>query len=163
MPVTFYGKWSLDVVGNVGEFDQRVRIVGSVASDGSVSGAVGTQVAAIDGNGWNAFLERSSDGGATWQPNLIQRIPSVTQQDGLIVTLYGDDSVVAPQDSDVTVQFVYLNLLVNPPGPQPPYSFTLPPGQFWPMPPPKPCPCCCKCPCACRVIKATKRGRGRCG
>jgi hypothetical protein len=157
MPITFYGKWSLEVVGNVGEFDQRVRIVGSVAGDGSVSGAVGTQVAAIDGDGWNVFLERSSDGGTTWLPNLVQRIPSVTQKDGLIVTLYGDDSVVPPKDSDITVQFVYLNQQVNPPGPQPPYSFTLPPGDFWPMPPPKLCPCCCKHPCVCHVGKARKR------
>lgn len=149
MPVTFYGKWSLDVVGNVGEFDQRVRIVGSIASDGTVSGAIGTQVADIDGASWNVFLERSSDGGATWQPNLVQRIPSVTPTDGLIVTLFGDDSIVAPQDSDVTVQFVYLNLQVNPPGPQPPYSYTLPPGDFRPMRPPMPCPCCCRHPCTC--------------
>jgi hypothetical protein len=44
MPVTFYGKWSLDVIGNVGDFDQRVRIVGSAASDGSVSGAVSVRL-----------------------------------------------------------------------------------------------------------------------
>jgi hypothetical protein len=159
MPITFYGKWSLDVIGNVGEFDQRVRIMGSVASDGSVSGAVGTRVAEIDGDGWNVFLERSSDGGVTWLPNVVQRIPSVTPKDGLIITLFGDDAIVPPQDSDVTVQFVYLNQQVNPPGPtQPPYSFTLPPGQFWPKRPPEPCPCCCKCPCTCRVTKTPKRG-----
>jgi hypothetical protein len=156
MPATFYGKWSLDVIGNVGEFEQRLRIVGSVASDGTVAGTVGTQVAAIDGDGWNVFMERSSDGGTNWDLNLIQRIPSVTPKDGLIVTLFGDDSVVAPQDSDVTVKFVYLNAQVNPPGPaQPPYSYTLPPGQFWPQLPPPVCPCCCQCPCACHQ-KASK-------
>jgi hypothetical protein len=159
MPVTFYGSWSLDVVGNVGEFEQRVRIVGSIASDGSVSGSVGTQLAEIDGDSWEVFLERSSDGGATWLPNLVQRVPSVTPKDGLIVTLFGDDSIVPPQDSDVTVQFVYLNLQVNPPGPQPepPFNFTLPPGQFLPMPPPKLCSCCCVHPCSCQVRKSPKR------
>jgi hypothetical protein len=158
MPVTFYGKWSLDVIGNVGEFDQRVRIVGSIASDGSVSGAVGTQLAEIDGASWEVFLERSSDSGTTWLPNVIQRVPSVTQTDGLIVTLFGDDSIVPPQDSDVTVKFVYLNRQVNPVGPQPPYSFTLPPGQFWPMPPPKLCTCCCKHSCCCGVTKSRNCG-----
>jgi hypothetical protein len=159
MPVIFYGQWSLDVIGNVGEFQQRLRIAGSIASDGTVAGTVGTQLAAIDGAGWNVFMERSADGGATWLPNLVQRLPSVTPTDGLIVTLYGDDSVVAPQDSDVTVQLVYLNRQVNPTGPTPPpYSYTLPPGQFWPMPPPRTCPCCCKCPCSCRgTPRSSKR------
>jgi hypothetical protein len=66
MPITFYGKWSLEVIGNVEEFQQRLRIVGSVASDGIVDGTVGTRVAEIGGKAWNVFMERSSDGGATW-------------------------------------------------------------------------------------------------
>jgi hypothetical protein len=160
MPATFYGQWSLEVVGNVDEFMQRVRIVGSIASDGIVAGAVGMQVAAIDGDGWNVFLERSSDNGATWQTNLIQRVPSVTFPDGLIVTLFGDDDIVLPQDSDVSVKFVYLNQQVNPPRPfQPPVPFTLPPSQFRPPLPPRVCPCCCQCPCGCHHPKKPKRRR----
>lgn len=161
MPAIFYGKWSLDVIGNVGEFLQRLRIVGSTGSDGTVAGTTGTQIAEIDGNGWNVFMERSSDGGGTWQTNLIQRIPSVNPTDGLIITLYGDDSVVPPLESDVTVKFVYLNRQVNPvPGP-PPYSYTVPPGLFWPPRPPRICPCCCKYPCCCHGTKALKRARCR--
>ena len=68
MPVTFYGKRSLDVVGNVNEFEERVRIVGSLASDGIVGGTVGTQVADIDGTSWDIFMERSGDGGALGRP-----------------------------------------------------------------------------------------------
>ena len=162
MPATFYGKWSLKVVGNVNEFKQRIRIVGSVDSDGVVDGALGTQVAAIDGDGWTAFLERSGDNGATWQANVIQRVPGVTFPDGLIVTLYGDDEVVPPQDADVAVQFVYLDPQVNPPRPaQPPFPFTVPPGQFRPPPPPRPCPCCYRCPCGCLTTGKPKRGRCR--
>ena len=147
MPVTFYGKWSLDVIGNVGEFPQRMVISGSISSDGIVSGAVGTQVAAVDGAAWTLTMQRSEDGGLTWIENLVQRIPSVTTSSGLIVTLYGDDSVVPPLDSDVTAQFAYLNPQVNPQGPvPPPYSYTLPAGQFWPMPPPRICRCCCESP-----------------
>jgi hypothetical protein len=150
MPITFYGKWSLEVIRNVEESQQRLRIVGSVASDGIVDGTVGTHVAEIDGNAWNVFMERSSDGGATWLENIVQRTPSVTPKDGLIVTLFGDDDIVAPQNSDVTIQFVYLNPQVNPQGPaNPPYIYTLPPEQFWPMPPPRICSCCCKCSCIC--------------
>lgn len=145
MPVTFFGKWSLAVVGNVEEFEQRIRIVGSAGSDGIVAGTVGTQVAAIDGAAWQIYQERSSDKGVTWIENIIQRVPSVTPQNGLIVTLYGDDSVVLPQDSDFSVQFTYLNPVVNPPGPTtPPFNFTLPAGSFWPpRPTPKPRECCC--------------------
>jgi len=158
MSVTFYGKWSLNVIGNVGEFPQRLVISGSISSDGIVSGAVGTQVAAIDGAAWTLTMQRSEDGGLTWIENLVQRIPSVTTSSGLIVTLYGDDSIVPPLDSDVTAQFVYLNPQVNPQGPvPPPYSYTLPPGQFWPMPPPRICRCCCESPCSCGGPKRRKR------
>ena len=158
MPVTFYGKWSLEVVGNVGEFQQRLRIVGSAASDGVVGGAVGTQVAAIDGASWNVFMERSADGGATWLANLVQGIPTVTPADGLTIMLYGDDSLVPPQLSDVTAKFVYLNPQVNPPSPvQPPLGYTVPPGQFWPAPPKPICPCCRKFPCCCCHKTARRR------
>jgi hypothetical protein len=157
MPATFYGKWSLEVVGNVNEFKQRARIVGSIASDGVVDGTIGTQVASIDGEGWNVFLERSSDNGATWQTNVIQRVPSVTFPDGLIVTLFGDDGIVLPQDSDVSVKFVYRNPQVNPPCPfQPPFPFMLPPGQFRPPLPPRVCPCCCRYNCGCHYSKKPK-------
>jgi hypothetical protein len=136
MPVTFYGKWSLEVVGNVNEFEERMRIVGFLGGGSlatTVDGTVGTKVAAIDAPSWDVFMERSGDGGATWLPNLIQRIPSVTPQDGLIVTLYADDSVVAPENSDFIVKFKYLNTQVNPPGPStPPFAFTLPPSSFRP-------------------------------
>ena len=150
MPTTFYGKWSLDVTGNILEFAQRVRIQGSLNADGDLAASVGAQIAEIDGAAWQVFLERSRDGGATWQENLVQRIPTVTPQNGWTVTLYGDDSVVPPQDSDVTVQFVYLDPLVNPHPSPPPYNFTLPPGSFWPQRPPPLCECCCKAPCCCR-------------
>jgi hypothetical protein len=66
----------------------------------------------------------------------------VTPQNGWTVTLYGDDSVVRPQDSDVAVQFVYLDPQVNPHPSPPPFGFTLPPGSFWPQRPPPLCECC---------------------
>ena len=113
MPTTFFGKWSLEVTGNVGEFDQRARIQGSLNADGNLSAPVGADPQ-IDGAAWLVFLERSSDGGVTWQENLVKRIPTVTPQNGLTVTLFGDDSDVPPQDSDVTVTFVYLDPNVNP-------------------------------------------------
>jgi hypothetical protein len=128
--MTFYGKWSFEVTGNTGEFHQRVRIQGSLNADGDLAAAVGAQISEIDGPAWNVHLERSRDGGVTWQENLVQRIPTVTPQDGLTVNLHGDDSVVAPQDSDVTVRFVYLDRQVNPKPVTPSFSFTLPPGSF---------------------------------
>jgi hypothetical protein len=160
MPTIFYGKWSLNVTGNVGEFGQRVRIQGSLNADGNLAAPIGAQIAEIDGAAWEVYLERSGDGGATWQENLVQRIPTVTPQNGLTVTLYGDDSVVPPQASDVTVQFVYLNPQVNPPPVPPPFNFTLPPGSFWPQRPPPLCECCCKAPCCCnpRVLRGKPRG-----
>jgi hypothetical protein len=161
MPTTFYGNWSLDVTGNVGEFDQRVRIVGSLNADGILAAPLGAQIPEIDGSAWQVFLERSGDGGATWQENVVQRVPTVTPQNGLTVTLYGDDAVVLPQDSDVAIQFVYLNQQVNPPPVPPPFNFTLPPGSFWPQRPPPLCECCCKAPCCCHP-RMPKGKRGRC-
>jgi hypothetical protein len=145
--VTFYGKWSLDVTQAAGVFFNRFQIVGSVASDRIVPITVGTQVAAIDGDSWDVVPEFSDDN-VTWTPDDVERFPSVTPQDGLIVTL------VANQ---FAVRFVYLNPQANPPGPaQPPYSYTLPPGQFWPQPPPPPVgPSCCECTCC--HNKASKR------
>jgi hypothetical protein len=158
MPTTFYGKWSLQVIGNVGEFGQRVRIQGSLNADGNLNAALGVQIAEIDGAAWIVWLERSGDGGATWQENLLQRIPTVTPQNGLTFTLYGDDSVVPPQDSDVTVQFVYLDQQVNPHPSPPGFNFTLPPGSFRPPRPLPLCDCCCRIPCICppRAVKGRR-------
>ncbi len=173
MPSTFYGKWSLLVTGNnAPEFQQRVRIAGSLASDGPVPGMVGQQVAVIDGMSWDAYLEWSSDGGASWSQSKIARTPGVTPQYGLAVTLsadifsavlplgggrHGNMTVNIPDALDV--QFGYLNPEVNPQGAYPPpFSFTLPSGSFYPQAPPlnQPAPCCCcgSLRCSCRHRRA---------
>ncbi len=90
--VTFYGKWSLTVVGKSSSLEERVRIAGSLGSDGTVAGVVGNSVAEIDGSAWQAYMESSSDGGVTWYPSLIHRNPSVIPAEGLVVTLNADDS-----------------------------------------------------------------------
>jgi len=116
----------------------------------------GAQIAEIDGAAWNVSLERSGDDGATWQENLVQRVPTVTPQNGLALTLYGDDSVVAPQDSDVTVRFVHFDRQINPHPSSPGFRFILPPGSFRP---PRPLPqydSCCHPPCI-------RRGSSRVG
>src|ERR1700747_2958337 len=125
MPTTFYGKWPLDVTGNVGEFNQRVRIQDSLNADGNLIASIGAQIPEIDGAAWLVFLERSGDGGVSWQENMGKRKPTVTPQKGLTVPLYGDDSDVPPQASDVTVSFVYLDPNINPKPVPPPFSFTL--------------------------------------
>lgn len=156
MPITFYGKWSLLVIAKNAAFDERVSIAGSAGSDGPVAGVAGQTVAAIDGTAWQADMEWSSDGGASWYPSRIRRIPGVTAADGLIVTLYADDNTPDQGDgdfNDLIVQFIYLNRQVNPVGPGvPPYSFTLPQTSFWPQRGGggKPSPCGCECICTCR-------------
>jgi hypothetical protein len=62
----------------------------------------------------------------------VQRIPTLTPQNGLTFTLYGDHSVVPPQDRDVTVRFVYFDRQINPHPSSPGFRFTLPPGSFRP-------------------------------
>jgi hypothetical protein len=155
--VTFYGKWSLTVIGVHAAFQERVRIAGSEGSDGPVAGVVGDTIAAINGTVWEAFMEWSSDGGANWFPSRIHRTPGVTPADGLIVTLNADDNTPALGDgdfNDLIVQFTYLNREINPVGP-PPYSFTLPPSSFRPQPPGTRCRC--ECICTCRPTKRSKR------
>lgn len=158
MPVTFYGKWSFEVVGNVGEFPQRAVIAGSVASDGIVSGTIGTKIASIDGPSWTLTLQRSEDGGATWKENIENPLPIVTPQDGWTVTVYGDDAVVPPSFADVSVKLVYLNPVVNPPPPAPGFNYTMPPSAFRPPLPGRPvsnCDCECGRPkmCVCRKVR----------
>jgi hypothetical protein len=161
MPTTFYGKWSLKVTGNVGEFDQRVRIQGSLNADGNLNATIGAQIADVDGASWNVWLERSADGGATWQENVVQRIPTVTPQNGLTFTLYGDDSVVPAPDSDVIVQFVYLDPQINPHPSPSGFGFTLPPSSFRPPRPLPLCDCCAKTPCVC-PSHSSRKYRKRC-
>lgn len=163
MPTTFYGKWSLQVIGNVGEFGQRVRIQGSTNADGTLDAAIGAQIAEIDGAAWNVWLERTSDGGASWQDNIVQLIPTVTPQNGLTFTLYGDDAIVPAAASDVAVQFVYLNPKINPHPSPPGFSFTLPPGQFRPPRPLPLCECCSRAPCICPPRMVNKRRGSCCG
>ena len=87
----------------------------------------------------------------------MQRIPTVTPQDGLTFTLYGDDSVVPPQDSDVTVRFVHFDRQINPHPSSPGFRLTLPPGTFRP---PRPLPLC---DCCCRAPASVRRGSSRVG
>lgn len=162
MPVTFYGSWSLVVIGKNAAFEERVRIAGSTGSDGPVAGVVGQSVAEIDGASWQADMEWSSDGGANWYPSRVHRIPGVTSADGLIVTLYADDNTPEKGDgdfNDLIVQFVYLNRQVNPVGTVPPYSYTLPPSSFWPGRGGNRGSgrCRCECVCTCRPKKRPKR------
>src|SRR5260370_16396572 len=105
MPTTFFGKWSLDVTANVGEFGQRVRIQGSLNADGDLAASVGAQIAEIDGAAWQVFLERSSDGGATWQENLVQSVPTVPPPHASPVPPFAHDAAVRPPDLPVAVQF----------------------------------------------------------
>jgi hypothetical protein len=146
MPVTFYGKWSLDVVqAGGGVFAHRFQIAGSLASDGIVPVTTGTQIAAIDGDSWEIIPEFSEDD-VTWTPGDVARFPGVTPQDGLIVTLAADQ---------FAVRFVYLNTQVNPQGPtQPPYSYTVPASQSLPQ---RPAPVSTRCGCRCGARAESKR------
>ena len=160
MPITFYGKWSLTVTAANGTFQERVRIAGSQGSDGSVPGVVGNGIATIDGTTWQAYMEWTSDGGTTWENNLITvRMPGVTPQDGLIVSLYASvlfrgplRGNLNPDYFNLVVQFNYLNREVNPSGTTP-YSYTLPSGGFRPK---RPSRCHCECICTCHPAKRSK-------
>jgi hypothetical protein len=174
MPNTFYGKWSLKVsavndkvVGVSGTVQERIRIAGSQGSDGPIAGVVGNGIAAIDGTAWEVYMEWSNDGGATWSSNLVQRTPSVTPSDGLIVTLYAWQDLLLgpvpgttpPEGFNLVAQFVYLNRQVNPLGPnQPVHSFTLPASSFRPQRPAQGDSgrCCCECICTCHQAKRSK-------
>jgi hypothetical protein len=161
---TFFGNWSLDVTSNDQAFSQRVQIQNSANADGVLAAYVGAQIASIDGSEWQILLERSSDGGATWQHNQILRTIAVTPQNGLTVTLYGDDSdsLVPGVDTNVIVELVYLNQQINPHPAVPPYNFTLPSGSFWPQRPANPCECCGKPRCCCRLRRSRGRSRACC-
>ena len=69
----------------------------------------------------------------------------MTPQNGLTIILYGYLMVPLPvggEQTELAVQFVYLDRQVNPQPVPPPFSFTLPPNSFWPQRPPPLCECC---------------------
>jgi hypothetical protein len=166
MLFTFYNNWSLTVttVALPPGVQTRVLIAGSQASDGTYPGVVGEQVASINGNSWQVSLQSSNDNGANWGEGETLRNPSVTQQNGIIVTLTAIFPAFRGTVPEFVVQFVYLNQQVNPQGPaQAPPVFTLPAGSFWPKLPgrePQACCCCCGKPmCGCG-FKPGVMGRG---
>jgi hypothetical protein len=166
MPFTFYNNWSLTVttVALPSGVETRVLIAGSQASDGTYPGVVGEQIASINGNSWQVTLQSSNDGGASWGDGVTLRNPSVTQQNGIIVTLTLLFEVIQDARPEFVVQLVYLNQQVNPQSPaQPQPVFTLPAGSFWPKLPGREaqaCCCCCGKPmCGCG-FKPGVMGRG---
>jgi hypothetical protein len=117
---TFFGNWSLLILSKDAAFAERVTIAGSDNSDGSIDGVAGQTLAEIRGDEWTAEMEWSSDGGVTWHPSAIRRTMSVTDTDGVIVTLGADDNEPAARDgdfNDLVSVFAYLDPEVNPPGP----------------------------------------------
>ncbi len=152
MPFTFYGRSAPLILSTGVTYLERARVAGSNASDGPITGPIGQRLAAIDGAAWQVFLEYSTDGGVTWLESPSTRDPVVTPTDGLLVALYAFYNSTQKLIEGFLVHFIYLNPVINPPGPNvPQFGFTLPPNSFRPQPPTPPIPaaCGCKCRCSC--------------
>ncbi len=165
MSITFYGPWSLTVLSTSAVDLERAIIAGSAASDGTLAGVAGFSIPRIDGAAWTMDMQWSSDGGATWAPSRIRRLPASTPVDGLIITLGADDGPPGQGDgdfNDLVIRLVYLDPVINPPTVgTPPFSFTVPPGWIWPpMPPVRggagSGKCCCCQPAGGRTAKARR-------
>jgi hypothetical protein len=163
MSFTFYGPWAPTILTMGVLYQERVRIAGSVSSDGLLTGPPGATLPAIDGGPWEVFMEYSTDGGVTWLQSPTVRTPYVTPAEGLGVDLSSFYDPTKNLVEGAIVHFVYLNREINPLGPTaPPFGFTLPPGSFrTPRPVPKPpegcCSCCGERRCSCQRRKASRR------
>ena len=156
MPFTFFGRWAPLILSTGVTYVERARVAGSIASNGPITGPIGQQLAPIDGPAWQVYLEYSTDGGVTWLESPATRDPVVTPTDGLLVALYAFYDPTKKLIEGFLVHFIYLNPVINPPGPkQPPFGFTLPPDSFRPQPAIAPVPtrCGCKCGCSCRPLQ----------
>ena len=130
MTETFYGPWSVVVVGKDAAFDERLVIRGSDASDGDYAAAPGTGPGTVSGWGWTLDLEWNDNAGSGWQASGVQRSASYTAADGLVVTLGADDNYPHLRDGDfddvvitchsVDPDHTPLHPVVNP------YDFTVP-------------------------------------
>ncbi len=84
MSIIFYGSWSLTVLSSSAVDLERAVIAGSVASDGILNGVAGNTIPRIDGVAWTMDMQWSSDGGSSWYPSRIRRLPASSPTDGLI-------------------------------------------------------------------------------
>lgn len=153
MAVSFYGSWSLVVLTKEAAFEERARITGSNGSDGFIAGVPGDE-SHVDGEAWQVEMEWSSDGGASWHPSRVRRVPSIVPGKGLVLMLRADDNTEQLGDgdfNDLVLECLYLNEVVNPPGVgAKPYELTTPEDSLWPKrpsPPKETCPGGCCCPC----------------
>jgi len=117
----------------------------------------GAQIAEIDGAAWNVSLERSGRRRCHLAGEPGAAHPDSAAAGRLDIHPLRHDSVVPPQDSDVTVRFVYFDRQINPHPSSPGFRFTLPPGSFRPPRPRPLCDCCCLPPASVR------RGSSRVG
>ena len=127
MAETFFGPWTVEVVGVESAFSQRFVITGSDSADGAYDGTMGVMVQ-VGGEEWRLDLEWNDNAGSGWQPSGVRRGADFSISDGLTVTLGADDNVEAVRDhdfNDVGLACHSLDPAVDPPATDPPLDFTI--------------------------------------
>ena len=108
---TFYGMWRVKVASKDAAFDQRFRIQGSNAADGTYLGVPNTEII-VDGSAWNIMFEWSGDGGNNWFASGLRRnVATFTDASGLMVELGIDDNHPQFRDSDYNDLIVHLSYM----------------------------------------------------
>jgi hypothetical protein len=133
MTETFYGPWSVAVVGKDSNFDQRFVITGSDTADGGYAGVVGFSIG-VTGDEWTLTMDWLDSN--QFRPSRIERAARYDVRDALIVTLGADDGPEATADRDFNDMVLVLRSedpaldALRPSGN--PYDFTITEGMLVP-------------------------------
>src|SRR5713101_1142172 len=99
MAETFYGPWSVVVLGDTADRTfvypilavegnvRRFIVAGSDASDGMYAGVPGNTLVTVSGQAWTIAVEHRVPTLPTWWPTEVRRSATYTTQGGLMVYL----------------------------------------------------------------------------
>jgi hypothetical protein len=99
MPESFEGKWRLTVMQKFSGFQQRFKILGASAGNGTYPGIVGTEVV-VQGNNWTVTLEWNDGAGSGWQESGVLRSVGLPSPLVIYNVLWGDDNFPNQRDND---------------------------------------------------------------
>lgn len=126
MPVTFHGKWTVEIQLGSGK-PTRITIAGSDSSDGVFDGNDLRVIGIVTGSQWSILLEVFDPLIPAWREQVAQRSANYSLREGLITYLIGTEG-----QNQIKLQNLDPDLLPR----KNPFNFEVPPGTLIPSGPP---------------------------